>query len=47
MLSIQEAIEISNIFVDEIFLELLANILDTFLFMNILYVLLLASVRCI
>ena len=32
MLSIQEAIEISNIFVDEIFLELLANIFDTFLY---------------
>ena len=32
MVSIQETKEVSNIFVAEIFLELLANIFDTFIF---------------
>ena len=38
MLSIQETIEISNIFVDQIFLELLATIFDTFLFEHTVYI---------
>ena len=32
MVSIQETKEVSNIFMAEIFLELLANIFDTFIF---------------
>ena len=43
MLSIQETIEISNIFVDQIFSELLAIIFDTFLFEHTVYSVLLVS----
>ena len=37
MLSIQGTKEVSNIFVAEIFLELLANIFDTFIFYHTVY----------